>query len=94
MDLRFFSEEREHSLQREPKAQPANQNARVWMPNQILAREFCQQNFGGRRGGAHELAAIELQEMIAVVLVQSEPGTIGRDGFSESTKRFHVVESL
>src|SRR5207244_11920782 len=64
-------------------------NARMRMPAQGCAGQLRQQNFRCRRGGAHELAAVELHEVIAAVLVQREPRPIGRDRFSESAKGLH-----
>src|ERR1700754_3025692 len=63
------------------------------MPNQVLTSELRQEDFRARRGGAHELAPIELQEMIAVVLVQGESRGIRGGGFSESAKRLHVFRT-
>ena len=60
------------------------------MPAQVLTRKLGQQNLRARRSGAHQLAAVELHEMVAVVLVQGEPRAIGRDRFGEGAKGLHL----
>ena len=64
------------------------------MSHQFFARQLRQKNFRSGRRGAHELPAVQLHEVFAVVLVQCEARAIGRDGLSESTERFHFENAV
>jgi len=86
----FFANTPEHGLERKAESQPADEDAWMRMPHQLFAREFRQKNLGHCRCGAHELPAVQLHEVFAVVLVQREPSAIGGNGLSERAEWFHL----
>ena len=59
------------------------------MAKQIFARQFRQQDFRTSGGAAHQLTAIELHEILAVVFMQRETPAIGCGRFGQSVERFH-----
>ena len=66
----------EHMLEGEAETQPTNEDARP--RRQVGAGKFRHLLLGGRGGGAHQLQAGDLEEMVAVVLVEGERGAVGR----------------
>ena len=63
----------EHALEAVAEAEAADEHCRICAPAQPAARQLGEHQLGSRRGRAHELAAVELQKIFAVVLVQREP---------------------
>ena len=59
----------EHPLEREAEPQPADQDPRPW--RQMGAGKLRHLLLGRRGGGAHQLQAGDLEEMVAIVLVEA-----------------------
>src|SRR3954469_14351105 len=59
------------------------------MANQIFARQFREQDLRTGGGAAHQLAAIELHEILAVVFMERKTSAIGSGRFGQSAERFH-----
>lgn len=72
-----------------PEAEAPNEHAGIRAAAQAIAGQLREQQLRGGGGGAHQLAAIELEEVLAVVLMQRELRSIGRGGLGEIMKRLH-----
>ncbi len=82
----------QHPLEAKPETKAADQDTPMRGTSEILTRLLREQDFRRGRGAAHELAAIELDEVIAVVFVQTEPRAIGRARFGKIAEWDHLHE--
>jgi len=92
LDAGMAADELESTLKAKPKAEPADEHARIRTPPEAVARQLGQEELGGRGGAAHQLPAIQLEKVVAVVLLESELRTVRSAGLGEGAEWFHKGE--
>lgn len=88
LDAGATAYEIEHAQKAEAKPETANEDASIGATAEAIAGKLGQEKLRGSGGGAHELAAIELQEVLAVVLVKGEAGAVRGEDFCQGAKWF------
>jgi len=83
----------EHAPKAEPEPEPANQDTRRINGHRKVAGEVGEQTLGNRVVRTHELAAVELEKILPVMLVQRKPRTIRRPGLGKVAKGNHCWQA-
>ena len=87
-DRRVATAEFEHPSEAVPQAKSADEHAGFCAVCEPFARQLRQPQFRNGGGGAHELPSVELQKILAVVLVKGQLRSIRGAGLAKISNRF------